>query len=399
MSASLEERYELGQVAGSGSYGNVLKAKHRLTQTDVAVKMVSKEMLSDPSVLAHFENEVKLLKGINHPRVIRFHELIEGPDAWYLVTEFAEKGDILEYMIKMGSTFGEQETRDIFWELVQAVAYLHETVHIVHGDLKLENVLLDTKNHIRVIDFGFSQQFSRDSQVFTLRCGSPAYMAPEIVMGAPYGKSVDIWSLGVILYALVLGSLPFEGATIEEQLRNVVFGRPRYPSDVRGALRSLLSGMLEKDPRKRITLQEIREHPWMGRGWEELQFPEQQINESIVAHIGALGLTFSADDLRDGIDNEATVAYKILERDRMVREVGSEQAMRSPILHASPMKQSRRPPIEPVRSPTRPRGTENENNGNTIKVAGQWKRRGVFSPAALSPPSKKTKCPLEFINK
>jgi serine/threonine protein kinase len=395
MSMLLSSRYIMGNVAGAGAYGNVFKAKHKLTKVDVAIKMVSKGMLDSPSGRSHFDSEVKCLKPLNHPLIIRFFDLIEAPQAWFIVTELASKGDLLDFLNNNGSRLSEGAARTIFTELVHAVIYLHEVAHLVHRDLKLENVLIDRNGHIRIIDFGFSKLFSDHSDLFTSSCGSPAYVAPEIITGTRYTTAVDVWSLGVMLYALVVGVLPFDGETVEDQLRRVAFSHPRFPQTLSEPIRSLLLGMLEKDNKKRISLREILAHPWMTAVDEPAPFATAPIDETVVAHLAELGVAFSPQDLVDGIDTEATVAYRILEREQMVHRasrdapstpVRSPVAQPSPIVHSSPMTPSRRPQVPSLCTPTHQRRSGNENQADTANTHSPGKRTETPMPSRNPPP-------------
>jgi serine/threonine protein kinase len=386
MAEVLSSRYDLGPVIGSGAYGNVFRATHKLTKIDVAIKMIPKSLLERPSALSHFQAEVNLLKGLNHPRIIRLFELVESPTAWYLVTELASKGDLLEVINCGESGLGEKRARAVFAELLQGVTYLHEQCHMVHRDLKPENLLLDRNDHIRIIDFGFAKLFSDSSDVFSSRCGSPAYVAPEIVSGGRYTATVDVWSLGVILYAMALGQLPFDGDTIEAQLRRIVFSRPSFPSSINSDLRSLLMEMLDKNGDSRIPLAEISSHPWMRNAEGLPPFVARPIDPDRIARLAALGVFVREFDLENGIDTEAAVAYKIIERDDWVR---AEQrgpstpvkAPASPMIASSPMTPSRRPAVSPLNSPTpKRRGGGSENQAERANGESPCKRHDPSTP-------------------
>jgi serine/threonine protein kinase len=283
----------------------------------------------------------------------------------------------------------------IFTELVHAVIYLHEVVHVVHRDLKLENVLVDRNNHIRIIDFGFSKLFSDSADLFNSACGSPAYVAPEIITGTGYTTSVDVWSLGVILYALVLGVVPFDGETVEVQLRRAMSAHPRLPKTLSESLRSLLAAMLEKSGTKRISLRAILAHPWMIGVDEPPPVAEPPINETIVAQLAGLGLDFSAQDLKDGIDTDAATTYKILEREQMVRLAGGEAKgphvtspiqKRSPIVHTSPMTPPRRPQLPSLCTPPHRRKNGNENHAEDASTPSPGKKAEIRTPSRNAPP-------------
>jgi serine/threonine protein kinase len=333
---------------------------------------------------------VKLLKQINHPRIIRFFELSESPTAWYLVNELASKGDLLDLINSGQSGLGEKRARVFFTEILQAVTYLHEQCRIVHRDLKPENILLDRNDHIKIIDFGFAKVYSDSSHIFTSRCGSPAYVAPEVVNCGRYTAAVDIWSLGVILYAMALGRLPFDGATVDSQLRRVVYSQPEFPVHMNPDLRSLLTGMLDKNGDSRISLREIRIHPWMI-GIEQIPpFLQTTINRTIIGKLAAGGVFAREFDIINGIDTDAAVAYRILERDEGVRAElkGPSTPVKtpqSPIVASSPMTPAKRAAVASLNSATpKRRGGGSENQAERANEESPCKRYEASTPGRSS---------------
>jgi serine/threonine protein kinase len=175
----------------------VFVAKHRLSGVRVAVKKIPKSELQKPAARTHFNNEMEAIQSLSHPFIAQFYELVEDSNNFYFVTEFAGCGELLTYANSKGR-LSEQECRRIFSQILSAVAYLHIERKIVHRDLKLENVLMDSCGNTRLIDFGFARSFAvRDS--FANKCGSPAYVAPEVVTQLTHTSAVDVWSLGVVL--------------------------------------------------------------------------------------------------------------------------------------------------------------------------------------------------------
>jgi serine/threonine protein kinase len=374
MSDSLYPRYELGVVIGSGASGNVFRATHRLTKVEVAIKVIPKTLLEKPSNLSRFQAEVKLLKQINHPRIIRYFELIESPTAWYLVTELATKGDLLTMINRGKSGLSEQQVRSVFTELLQAVTYLHEQCHIVHRDLKPENILIDRNDHIRIIDFGFAKLFTDPTDVFTSRCGSPAYVAPEIVTSMRYTTTVDVWSLGVILYAMAVGQLPFEGDTVEAQLRRIVYSTPQFPT-MNTDLRGLLIRMLDKNGDSRISLAEIWEHPWMAGTVRKTLFVQPSINRVAIQKLAGQGLFVREFNI--GMDSEEAIAYRMLEREEWIRSEWKGQPMPVkvlllPIVASSAMAPSRG---MPKNLPHRRQGRASENEAERVNIESLYKRQ------------------------
>uniref|UniRef100_A0A915NVH5 non-specific serine/threonine protein kinase n=1 Tax=Meloidogyne floridensis TaxID=298350 RepID=A0A915NVH5_9BILA len=211
--------YEVGRTIGKGNYAVVKLAKHRITKTEVAIKIVDKRRL-DANNLAKIYREIEVLKRLRHPHIVRLYQIIS------------------------------------------AVDYLHN-INIVHRDLKAENLLLDSTFQIKLADFGFSNFFSRNDTLDTF-CGSPPYAAPEVFEGKRYaGPEIDIWSLGVILYVMVCGALPFEGANLQLLKERVLSGRIRIPYFMSSDCENLIRRMLTVDARKRPTIEQIKQHRWM----------------------------------------------------------------------------------------------------------------------------------------
>ncbi|OWK51026.1 MAP/microtubule affinity-regulating kinase 4, partial [Lonchura striata] len=193
------------------------------------------------------------MKGLNHPNIVKLFEVIETEKTLYLVMEYASAGEVFDYLVSHGR-MKEKEARAKFRQIVSAVHYCHQK-NIVHRDLKAENLLLDADANIKIADFGFSNEFSRGSKLDTF-CGSPPYAAPELFQGKKYdGPEVDIWSLGVILYTLVSGSLPFDGHNLKELRERVLRGKYRVPFYMSTDCENILRRFLVLNPAKRCTLE------------------------------------------------------------------------------------------------------------------------------------------------
>ncbi|KAK4474864.1 hypothetical protein MN116_001977, partial [Schistosoma mekongi] len=210
--------------------------------------------------------EVRVLKSLNHPNIIKLLEVIESEKHLYLVMEYASGGEVFDYLVSHGK-MNEKDARCKFRQIVSAVQYCHQKM-IVHRDLKAENLLLDAELNIKIADFGFSNYFSNSQKLDTF-CGSPPYAAPELFLGRKYeGPEVDVWSLGVILYTLVSGTLPFDGKNLKELRERVLRGTYRVPYYMTHECEMLLKKMLVLNPAKRISLQEVMNDPWMNQGYE-----------------------------------------------------------------------------------------------------------------------------------
>ena len=190
------------------------------------MKIIEKAKLDKQTAKKLFR-EVRIMKLLNHPHIVRLYEVIDTPRELYLVMEYASGGEIFDYLVAHGR-MKEKEARKYFRQIISAVDYCH-AMHVIHRDLKAENLLLDQNMNIKIADFGFSNQFVMGQRLNTW-CGSPPYAAPELFQGKEYtGPEVDIWSLGVVLYVLVCGALPFDGTTLTKLRARVLSGKFKTP--------------------------------------------------------------------------------------------------------------------------------------------------------------------------
>ncbi|XP_052353705.1 serine/threonine-protein kinase MARK2 isoform X3 [Oncorhynchus keta] len=259
--------YRLLKTIGKGNFAKVKLARHVLTGKEVAVKIIDKTQLNSSSLQKLFR-EVRIMKLLNHPNIVKLFEVIETEKTLYLVMEYASGGEVFDYLVAHGR-MKEKEARAKFRQIVSAVQYCHQKC-IVHRDLKAENLLLDSDMNIKIADFGFSNEFVMGSKLDTF-CGSPPYAAPELFQGKKYdGPEVDVWSLGVILYTLVSGSLPFDGQNLKELRERVLRGKYRIPFYMSTDCENLLKKFLILNPTKRGSLeQQIMKDRWMNVGHEE----------------------------------------------------------------------------------------------------------------------------------
>ncbi|XP_034951244.1 serine/threonine-protein kinase SIK3-like isoform X2 [Chelonus insularis] len=253
--------YKLEKTIGKGNFAVVKMATHVVTKSKVAIKIIDKTKLSEEN-LAKIFREVHIMKRLRHPHIIRLYQVMETEKMIYLVTEYAPGGEIFDHLVRYGR-MSEPEARRIFKQIVQAVHYLHQQ-RVVHRDLKAENLLLDADNNIKLADFGFSNEYTPGMPLSTW-CGSPPYAAPEIFEGKHYdGPRSDIWSLGVVLYVLVCGALPFDGPTMQLLRSVVISGKFRIPFFMSAECEKLIRHMLVVEPERRLSITQILAHPWMG---------------------------------------------------------------------------------------------------------------------------------------
>ncbi|KAK6123052.1 hypothetical protein DH2020_043204 [Rehmannia glutinosa] len=216
---SLLRNYRLGKTLGHGSFGKVKIAEHIRTGHKVAIKILNRRRMKSPDMEEKVRREIKICRLFVHPHVIRLYEVIETPADIYVVMEYVPRGELFDYIVEKGR-LQEDEARHFFQQIVAGVEYCHRNM-VVHRDLKPENLLLDLKGNVKVADFGLSN-IMRDGHFLRTSCGSPNYAAPEVVSGKLYaGPEVDIWSCGVILYALLCGALPFDDENIPNLFKKI----------------------------------------------------------------------------------------------------------------------------------------------------------------------------------
>ena len=252
--------YTFIRNTGQGQFGKVKLAVHRPTGQNVAIKIINKQKLT-AEALKTVNREIRIMKMLWHPNIVRLYEVIETAGYMYLVMEYASGGEVMDYILAHGKIV-ERDACKFFAQTAFALQYCHAQ-KTVHRDIKAENLLLDEHMNIKLIDFGLSYVFNPSSTLKTF-CGSPAYASPEVLQRHEYtGPEVDCWSLGVLLYMLVCGELPFTGSTFMELYRQVVHGEYAIPDFVSPLCRDLIARMLVVDPKERATIGQIVTHPWV----------------------------------------------------------------------------------------------------------------------------------------
>ncbi|KAF0041326.1 hypothetical protein F2P81_007224 [Scophthalmus maximus] len=269
--------YRLEKTLGKGQTGLVKLGIHCVTCQKVAIKIVNREKLSE-SVLMKVEREIAILKLIEHPHVLKLHDVYENKKYLYLVLEHVSGGELFDYLVKKGR-LTPKEARKFFRQIMSALDFCHSH-SICHRDLKPENLLLDEKNNIRIADFGMASLQVGDSLLET-SCGSPHYACPEVIRGEKYdGRKADVWSCGVILFALLVGALPFDDDNLRNLLEKVKLGVFHMPHFIPPDCQNLLRGMIEVDAGKRLTLEQIQKHTWYIGGKNEPE-PEQPVPRKV----------------------------------------------------------------------------------------------------------------------
>jgi len=258
--------YLLSRELGSGAFSVVKLGVNKVSGESVAVKIVSKKKLSEED-LAALHTEISILTHLNHPHIIKLFEVFDEGSDFYIVTELVQGGELFDRIVSK-SHYTEKEARDLVRLFLETMAYMHDA-GVVHRDLKPENLLLTSEEddgNIKIADFGFAKKIS-DLQPNEVACGTPGYVAPEILRGDPYGPEVDIWSMGVICYVLLVGYPPFFDDDQRKLFKKIKEARYYFHEDYWSAISpeaiDLIRKMLCLDQKERHTARQLLQHPWI----------------------------------------------------------------------------------------------------------------------------------------
>ncbi|XP_013146597.1 PREDICTED: serine/threonine-protein kinase BRSK2 [Papilio polytes] len=366
--------FRLEKTLGKGQTGLVKLGVHCVTGKKVAIKIINREKLSE-SVLMKVEREIAIMKLIEHPHVLGLSDVYENKKYLYLVLEHVSGGELFDYLVKKGR-LTPKEARRFFRQIISALDFCHSH-SICHRDLKPENLLLDERNNIKIADFGMASLQPAGSLLET-SCGSPHYACPEVIRGEKYdGRRADVWSCGVILYALLVGALPFDDDNLRQLLEKVKRGVFHVPHFVPPDCQQLLRGMIEVNPDKRITLAQITRHPWVtagGRGELEQELPMMEVVQTRVLP-GA-----------DALDPDVLQAICSLgcfkQRDKLIQDLLSPHHNTEKVIYFLLLERKRRRPArddEPRPPAPAPPGDPPRKRLDTCRVNGQSAHFGQIS--------------------
>lgn len=312
---SFSSQYLVLNTIGRGCHAAVKLAQHRLTGTPVAVKMLLKiQQWCQPVT-----SEIQIMRRTNHPNIVSLIQVIDTEDITYLIMELV-KGKQLFSHIREAVHLQEDEARGIFRQLLSAVGYCHEE-GIIHRDLKPENILVDTKGRIKIVDFGCATRVLPGQKLRTVY-GTYAFAAPELVLRKFYeGPKVDVWALGVILYYMTVGKLPFPATSIPRLERQIVLGRYRVPPGLSEELQDLLSLLMKVNSQQRPTIPDLLTHPWLKIDSEGFPQPCKELiplrpDPAILRAMQDIG--FEAQEVKDSLDqkkfNQSMACYCLFEK-------------------------------------------------------------------------------------
>jgi serine/threonine protein kinase len=309
--------YKVGRQIGNGAFGKVNLAVHRLTGIQVAIKTIERNFIRDEKTRRKIFQEVFIMKKIRHRNVIRLLEVFECNKNVMIVLEYAGGGDLL-HILKSRGKLSEEEGKGIFFQVVEAVKSVHKS-GVIHRDIKLDNILLNSDyTEIKLCDFGVSR-FAKQGERYTEQCGTPAYLAPEIIANEGYEPFyVDIWSMGVLLYAMISASVPFKAKTLADLQKLILLGKYETPGYFSKELTDFIGLMLNPVPALRISLEEMQSHPWFSdfspETFTDNSYSLTRQNE-ILKKMNGLG--FSKDYIVQSLNlkdvNHASATYNLLD--------------------------------------------------------------------------------------
>jgi len=266
-----KDDFELLTVIGKGSFGKVMQVRKKDDGKIYAMKVLRKDTIVARKQVAHTKAEKNILMKIQHPFIVNLNYAFQTKDKLYMILDYINGGELFFHLKKEGR-FAESRVKMYAAEIVCALAHLH-SLDIVYRDLKPENILLDSDGHICITDFGLSKKLEADGGTHTF-CGTPEYLAPEVLKGHGHGIAVDWWSLGTLLFEMMTGLPPFYAQNVNVMYQKILSGELRFPNYISEEAKSLLEGLLTRDPALRLGTKggdEVKGHPWFADvEWEKL---------------------------------------------------------------------------------------------------------------------------------
>ena len=272
--------YEIKETIGKGTFSIVKLGINKITNEKVAIKILKKKKMQKNKDKLRLEREINILKKLHHINLIKIHKISEESDNYFIVMEYCENGELFNYIVAH-ERLSEEETAYFFYQLINGLDYIHHK-NIVHRDLKPENLLLSQGNILKIVDFGLSNYYYPEEQLLSTPCGSPCYASPEMVCGNKYnGFKIDVWSCGIIIFAMICGYLPFEDPNNEILFKKIMKCKVDYPEYLSEEVLDILNKIIVIDPNKRINIEQIRQHPFYLKGKNEFKKKHKDLIEQV----------------------------------------------------------------------------------------------------------------------
>lgn len=253
--------FEIGRPLGTGKFGRVYLAREKRSKFIVGLKVLSKNQLQKAGIETQLRREIEIQSNLRHPNIVRLYGYFFDQTRIYLIIEYAARGELFTLLRDQGR-FSEEVAANYIVQMASAVDYCHSK-HVIHRDIKPENILVGLDGELKIADFGWSVHAPSSRR--TTLCGTLDYLPPEMIEGDEHDHTVDIWSLGVLLYEFLVGEPPFETRTQRDTCRRIVNVDLRFPSYVQADARDLIKRLLQRDPAKRMPLKDVRSHKWVVR--------------------------------------------------------------------------------------------------------------------------------------
>lgn len=258
-------KYQLGRTIGEGTFARVKLALDSTNGKYVAIKILDKHMVVDTNLTNQVQREIRTMKLLNHPNIVRIHEVLGTKTKIYIAMEYASGGQLSDKML-YAKRLSEGEARKLFQQLIDAVDYCHNK-GVYHRDLKPENLLLTSNGNLKISDFGLSA-LRKPGDMLSTKCGSPSYVAPELLVNKEYdGAAADVWSCGVILFELLAGHLPFDDSSLMNLYKKISRAEYKFPEWFTENQKKLISGIFDPNPKRRLTVPEIIENEWFQKDY------------------------------------------------------------------------------------------------------------------------------------
>ena len=324
-------QYQIKGKIGEGMFGKVKLGVHILAKEKVAIKIFDKGKIKNEKEVEYIEREISILKKLNHYNIIKLYNIIQTENFIFLIQEYVPNGELLHFLENSENmNLSEIQICKIYQQIISGIEYLHE-IGVAHRDLKLENILLNFKKDIKIIDFGLSNKYDKDiEELLTSSCGSPCYAAPEMIKGIQYhGIDTDIWSSGIILYLMLCKSFPFNDKNNSKLYQKILSGKFNLPNYLSNEAKDLISKILKVNPAERIKINEIKKHPWFnlynpknnyffGIDINKIIMP---IDEEIIQDMSNFGIepNITIDNILKNYCNNITTIYNLLLQKKIKR--------------------------------------------------------------------------------